>query len=271
MALIGESVQVYELVEQWRFSISASSVSGTRVYLDSDASLGTSRVALPNIGDVWDLDYGNVTLKTIDVTYLNDNDNCGRKYVCNYDGLPYTQTSIVQSSDDFPRSVDVSGEFITWEPKGNIFQWGSDDSVTKQAVFKHVATATFRIARVVKDFDDYMHDVAGKVNRVNAANFLGFPAGTVLFIGANMTEFNNRVGFKRWRADLNFVFRTVTGDLRDGYDGWNYFLRNDTGKFDSIYNANDLTNLYELIHFDTLFEGHALGDSEDLFNAFPDK
>ena len=277
MTLVGETVQVYELTQQWRFTVSANSISGTRIYLGTNASLSTELVDLPNIGDEWSDDYPNVTLKTIDVTYINDNDNCGKRYVCSYDGTPYEQTAVIQDSDEFPRNVSVSGEFIVWEPKDNIFKWGSDLTVADQVVFKHVATATFRIVRVVKDFDDYMYDVAKLLNKVNGDTFLGFPAGTVLFNGANMTEFRNRVGSRRWRAELTFTFRTVTGDFgipdegQAPRDGWNYFMRNDTGKFDSIFNANDNSNLYSLEDFTDLFEGHALGSAEDLFNAFPDQ
>lgn len=271
MAVIGEPINVYALVEQWRFSVSAENISGTRVYIGSDVEIPDAELTtLPKIGDEWDADYDYVTLKTIDVSYVGDNDNCPKKYICNYDGRPYEQTMVPRSLDDLPVYVDISGEYISWMPPSHTYSWQSDLKECVQPLYKHVALANFRLYRIVKDFDTYMALCMAYTNRLNATEFKGFPAEMVQFNGVNMYEFRNRLGKKRWRAELNFACRAVTKVVGDALDGWNFILREDKGMWDKPINQDDGSSLYETVDFDELFETDPLGDEENFFQAFPD-
>uniref|UniRef100_A0A6H1ZXT0 Uncharacterized protein n=1 Tax=viral metagenome TaxID=1070528 RepID=A0A6H1ZXT0_9ZZZZ len=272
MPVIGDGIQVYSLVEQWRFFVSASSVTGTRVYLDESAALPApaTLTMLPNIGDTWDDDYTNVTLKTIDISYVDNNDNCPKKYVCNYDSVPSVQTAVPLSADDLPIYVDVSGEQISWVPPKGTFEWASDNSECSQVIFKQVSLATVRMYRVVKTFDVYMATVMALAGKVNATAWRGFYPRTVMFQGANMTQFLNRLGQKRWKAELIFCARSVTKELGDWTDGWNFIVREENGNWDQPRQKVTTDRLYASVDFTPLFEVDELGDEEDFFQAFPD-
>lgn len=271
MATLGDSIDVYALVQQWSMTISAESIEGTRVYMeDVGQSMpdGSSKTTLPKLGDSWDSDYLNLTLKTITVTYILDNDNCPRKFVCNYNGVPFTQMAEPLSADDLPKNIEIGGEFNSWEPKLNTWKWASDDApINKQVLNRRIALLTIRITRVIRDFDTYTELCSILINHVNDVELLGFPTETLLFNGANLYEFRNRAGQKRWKVDLQFVARFVTGN--PAADGWNYQLRDTDGSWDKAINVATGHSTYLSASLESLFETDALGDDEDLYNQWP--
>jgi len=270
-------VQVYLLTEGWNFSVSTTSISGTRVYLETDQDLvGVTKVDLPRVGSPWDDDYPNVTLKTIDKTLVANSEQCGYKHTCTYDGVPFGQEAVPLAKEtDVPRSVEVGGEYITWvEPGTNgAWYWLSDTAKVEQAMSRIVALANFRMYRVIKneDIDEYMVTVMGIVNKLNDKDFLGFPKEMVMFTGSSMSEFKNRTGDKRWRVELNFSVRSVTRNFTAGNDGWNWILRIDKGTWDKPWKNLPTSNIYPLGDFSTLFATHALGADENLFQVTPEK
>jgi hypothetical protein len=290
---MADPVMVYPLVSQWHFLVTQDSVSGVRVYLDGSAGLNVTQVELPKIGEQWDDDYQYVTCKSVDTSYLNDNDNCPKKYICAYDGVPFTQTAISGNENDLPKTVSIGGENRAFEPKSGTWKWESDgEPISNQNLNLRTVVANISISRVVKDFDGYMQTVFKLAGRINSEKFLGFPVGTVLFVGANMSEFKNRMGSKRWMADLNFQAKSCNGRIETGVanaDGWTYSVREITGtkpKTDSWINGWDRpyipanpsgtpptikTYLFLYSSFTELFEGNQLGDDENLYQPIPSK
>lgn len=268
-------LEVYLLTERWGFQTGIAGLSGTRTYLDTTADLGVSKVGLPKLGDAWDSDNTNITLKNIEVNLLSDRDTCGKKYFCTYDGQPFGQTATPLSDDDVPRSVEVGGEYLTWvEPSSGSFYFKSDNVKVEQAMARQVSFSNFRMYRVISNsfIDDYMVTVMGMVNKLNDTSFVGFPSEMVMFTGANMTEFKNRIGALRWRVELNFSARSVTRNFTNGNDGWNYILRDSTGTWDKpVIGIAGTEGIYPTANFKLLFNTHALGSDENLFQVIPAK
>lgn len=264
----------YALVEQWKFSMSKSGLSGTRVYLDTDSVLPNStKESIPKLGDSWSDDYLDLICSNVDVTYLNDSDQCGKKVVCTFSGLTTPQDKDPVSEDDSPKYVDVNGEFISFEPKDDAIYWedGGATDFVKQPLYFSVGRATIRLFRVIKTFDEYMRIVFTEVNKVNNSDFLGFPAGMVLFTGADATEFRDRIGRKRWNVELSCAVRSVTGVFAADMDGWNYVLNEKTALWDRPLKVADDSATYESTNFDTIFTGDPLGDDQDLYIIYPDQ
>jgi hypothetical protein len=277
---MADPIMVYPLVASWRFFISSESLGGNRVYLESSVGLSVPSEQLPKIGDPWDIDYPNVTLKSIEVTFLNDNPNCGKQYNCSYDGVPYNQQAQIQE-EKLLITVDVGGEMRAFEPKGSLWKWvGTGTIISSQNLSKRVVIANIRMYRPVKDFDDYMRTVMSCAGKLANHEFHGFPIGTVLFLGANMSEFKNRFGFRRWNAELLFAVKSCTGLISNGTanaDGWTYDLREDGNSgivdgWDRPYIPGSPNKyMYEYTNFGPLFSQQQLGDDENLFQPYPNK
>ena len=272
-SLTGTQNRGYALMEQWQFTITNSGATGTRVYLDTDIVLAnSSKENIPKIGDSWSDDYPDVVVKSLGITYVNNSDECGKKITVSYGPWSIEMEVTPQSEDDLLKNVSVTGEFISWEPKNTTFQWLDDSDPVVQPLFLNIAKAGVQIYRVIRDFDAYMYVVMSLVNKVNASEFLGFPAESVLFTGANCSEFKNRSGSKRWKVELLFTVRSCTGDYTDGNDGWNFLLREDTGTWDKPVTADAFySTLYESTSFEILFTADPLGEDEDLFEFLPDQ
>lgn len=277
MATTTETPDVYELTEGWNFNIAGTSATGTRTYLETTEPMSVATIPLPKIGDAWDTDWPFCTLQAITVSLVNNNENCGKKYTCNYASVINLQTALPSDVDELPVSVDVGGELVSWtQPEGsNAWKWVSDDVAVpgSQPLFRKVSTATIRITRVVKDFQAYMATVMDIVNYVNLEpDLLGFPEGALLFTGVNLTQFYNKANQKRWKAELNFVARKIIGPMgANVYEwGWTQIMRDDTGKWDIPVGPGGVT-LYTETLFKDLFESDALGDDEDLYPVIPTK
>lgn len=230
----GVPIQVYELTEGWSFSVGTEGTQGTRVYLEStlmDPSLTT--VDLPQIGDSFDSTYTSCKLKSIQVTLVNNSSSCGKKYTCNYDGKPYSE-QVQLGEADLPKSVDIGGELLSFVIKSPGCKWNSDGKQVEQPIYKRETLVVYRMSRKISDFDDFMDAVKANVNKINDDTFFDCKKHMLLFNGATLQEYFDNYGVKRWKADLQWTYRSVTGDSTAGKDGWRYVLREDTGTFDTI-------------------------------------
>lgn len=272
MAWFGDALTVYPLTQEWRFSVSRDGTSGTRVYLEATGQIpGATTETLPKIGDAWDTNYTTCVVVSIDVSYLNDNPNCGRRFVANYQGIPYTETVIPFTADDLPKSVEIGSEQMAIEEPGSdeshYWKWESDNVAVKQPIFKHWGIANIRFTKTIKDMKKYIYTCMTYVNHINSGTFFGFPAEMVMFEGANLYQYKNRMGADRWKAELVFAVRNVTDDFISGKNGWNYVLRKN-GTWDKPKDL-DGNFLYTTMDFDTLISEHDLNNDEDYYNTFP--
>jgi hypothetical protein len=235
---MAEDIQVYPLMQQWSFTESYQGVSGTRVYLEdkSQPGVGGTAETLPDIGDTWDDDdYDGVTLKSIETSYPSTED-CGRRFVCNYDSNPFTQVEVL-NDEDTPTNVEISGELCAIEPYSDkvdsegkhtefYWTWDSDDEGVNQSIFTHAVLTNIKYTKTISDVDDYVMTCNEYTGHTNDAKFFGFPKGMVLFEGANLYQFKNKAGWTRWRAELNFSIRNVTDNLTDDdKNGWNRYFK----------------------------------------------
>ena len=281
MPEFGDNISVYPLVQEWNFTVSESSVSGTRVFLENLGQLpGVDSQNLPNIGDPWDSTYEFCTAKTISVSYMGSSDCGGRKFTVNYDGSPAIISALVSSSD-LPVSVDVGGELVAVEPytvdesgvKTFHWNWQTDGEGCNQPIFFHQGIANIRFTKVVPDAEAFVKTSMAYVGHVNSGTFFSFPTGWVLYEGCSMYQFKNKLGFNRWKAELHFAVRNVTDDAGE-FNGWNFILRKDAaaggagGVWDRPVNVNGAF-LYTGLDFDNLLSSHPLSDDEDYYNQFP--
>lgn len=267
MTLATTPTQGYKLLEGWSFTIAQSGQTGTKCYLvDSPDLTGQTREDIPSLGESWDDDYSEVTCKSITKVFMT---GCATasKWTCYFDTLPFNEAATPLSSDDLSRQVDVGGEFLAWEPKSTAaWTWsaGAGTAPVKQPIFKNCVQATIRIPVIVGAFDDFFRDSLDTCGHINDATFLNIPRGNVLYIGCSIVEYKNSWGARRWRADMNFVVRTL-GDA--GIDSvgetWQYIMDEATGKFDKPRDSSG-NYIYEEASFSVLFS-HALGNEEDLY------
>lgn len=265
------SPQVYELTEQWNVTWDYNgSMTGTRVFLETDADLDVSKVPLPIIGEFFDINYRNITLKNISVTLVSGSKDCGRKYVCSYDANPYLQGTGVLPLSELPIMSEVAGEVVSYVPDDGIWVWKSDGEDIKDLPFYYIASHNMlSITRVCSDFDVYNKLCESMVNQVNLLKFREYEKETVMFNGCNLTPFYNKTGKLRWKADLKFTTRIITKDPVPGNDGWNWIIRDSTGDFDKPHvTGNPAQFIYDLIDFTPLFTSDALVDEPIII---PDK
>jgi hypothetical protein len=280
MAWDGESLSVYKLIQEWSFTVTETGITGTRVFLENLGQLpGAETQQLPTIGTEWGPNYPEVTAKVINSTYMDDKECNGRKFVVQYNGAPAIISALV-GNDDLPVSVDVGGELIAVEPwatddTGNIteylWSWDSDGGLVKQPVFFHQGIANIRFTKVVASAEDFVKLSMTYVGHVNEGTFFSFPTGWVLYEGASLYQFKNKMGFNRWKAELHFSVRNVTDDAGE-FNGWNFVLRKDAdvaeAKWDRPVDPKG-NYLYSALDFDNLLGSMPLSDNEDYFNDFP--
>lgn len=288
MSSIGDSIQVYPLMENWSFNITQSGITGKRTYLEcADGLTGVTAEALPTIGTKWDDDYPTCTCKSIDVTYVQNNENCGRKYVCSYDSSAFVQSEEI-AADDLPINVMISGSHVAIEPFTNLdannkktndityyWNWDSDNAGVHQSIGKMFGICNIKFTRVVDDAANYVKRCLKYVGYVNEGVFFGFTSGMVLFEGVELFQFKNKFGNTRWKAQLSFAVKNVTNNFTEYQkNGWNYMLRKD-GKGDVTKwdkpKDKDGKYMYSGKDFDALLNEGKLTKGENEFNKFPVK
>lgn len=278
----GDPIMAYPLISEWQITIGGTGSSGTRKYLETTETLSGTKEAVPNIGQVWDGDHP-ITVSSIKMTYLNDNDNCGKLYTVNYDSNSSFNQQFEVAADELPVSVDIGGELIAVEPfrtindvKTYYWKFVSDEKDVEQPLYKRTAVASIKFTRIVSDAEAYVNTCMDYVGKVNQDTFFGFGIEQVMFEGCSTYQFLNSKGQKRWKAELTFTVRKVTGEGSE--DGWNYVLRPDgLGEgagwdkpvIKTGVNANK--SLYEDADFDALLNEGVLNEDENYYPSFPAK
>jgi len=274
---IGTPVEAYTMVRDWELEIANSGgMTGVRSYIEASgmASVtGATKTVVPKIGDAWSTVYSSLTCKRIRIKYLTDNDNCPRTFVCYYDDIQNIQLGETVGKDDLPRTITTTGELVSWEPSNNKWQWLSDNKECQQPLFRFCCTQEIIVTRTIKDMDKFNGYVWDCINHTNDTEIWGFPQGSVLFEGADFTEFRNRGGNKRWKVDLKFLARKVSGSIAVGSAdwGWNTTMRDDTGEWDTGNLAATGEKLYSTKVFDNLFDSCGLGSDETLYQVMPEQ
>jgi len=251
-------------------------VTGIRTYYEDT----NSDDELPMLGDKWDDDNESLTLKNLDVLYLNDDPTCIRKFICTYDTRPTLQLSTVISGDDLPTTIDATIEQKLWEPNPSdaLWKWKDNDELCDQVLPKIVIHENFIQDRYigVGNFAEYNAAVVNKLGKLNATSFRrgpgnsgiedSFPIGTVMFTGAQFSEARNKIGARRWKVTLNFAIKLVTFEIGGSpavpKDGWCFQLRKADGKW-ALPQYIDGTYTYSFEDFNPLFTLAPIGDDEE--------
>jgi hypothetical protein len=123
------------------------------------------------------------------------------------------------------------------------FKWPSDNRRVNQDIAILVPQVELSYVRFwVADIDRISEVIYGLVGRVNNATFLGQPAASWLFAGAN-TEVQNTIGGSRSnQVELALIFNPV---------GWQSVLRDDTGLWEAVVKP-DGSGPYEVADFSPL-------------------
>jgi len=253
-SIVISGLMVYPLMQEWRFDINETGSSGVRVYQEQlSGSEEGHPENLPGIGDCWDeTAYPNCRVKDIRVEYLanyyeSSSVRCPRKFTLNYETQFVDTQAMINEGTATPGNltpsqlqigIENNSEFITIEPpEGNSavgFKWFTDDTACTQPILLVVNLRTIRIQQMVLDkalFQYAAISCMGKINdeqfKVDGNNYC--EPGTVLFTGYNSTPWRSETDQAKWRVEMTFVHRVVTGILGgtalDNKDGWNFVVR----------------------------------------------
>jgi len=271
MTLSSTATQGYPLLEGWTFSITAGGQTGTKVFLVGATLPDATLEDCPKIGDSWNADFLDVTCKSITKTYLPGCEDAS-KWTCTFDTVPTGQVSVALSADDLLRSVDVGGEFMSFEPDKGSDSWTWDDTGTavEQPIFRNLVQSNIRIPVIVSDFKKFYRQSFDFCGRINKDEFLGIPKGNVLYLGCNINEFKNSWGARRWRAELNFSVRSLgNATIDETGDNWQFVMNAKTGAWDMPLDPAG-NPMYETADFTKLFD-FSLGTDEELYPDLPAK
>ena len=145
--------------------------------------------------------------------------------------------------------VSVGGEFLVWPTNGLMWENGitpglkavddngninaaevklKDHAVTSVVIpiMEHQITWSF----VAYPPWSVMRQCLG---RINSKPHAGAPAGCLLFLGAEAEREITSKGYKVWNLEYKFSEKNYSNDP-GAPQGWNYFLRPETGRFERI-------------------------------------
>lgn len=230
---------------------------------------------LPNLGDTMvdrvngDSDVIGCVMKDTVYSYPNPTTTV-IKATCNYDADHSDQEGL-SSPGDLPRNLSLSPTFSLQKVgKGNLFAEaayftgpsrnvdGSElvggptrviDVVTDSdyPVSLPVPSigGTLSIQRVVKNLDTQVNNIVACVGLTNVDEFYGFAPDTVMYAGADTTEFVNFQGVKRWKITHKFIISMKSSGYPPvgeggepppfGVGGHNYFWRPDAFQWELLY------------------------------------
>jgi hypothetical protein len=236
MSIMIKDLYVYPLVREWKFEITEQGCTGLRKYIDEDPAGAVSAVELPSIGDPWSTQWPNCRVVRIDINYLGDNDECPQVYTCTYETI-FIDTQALEN-DKQPRpdgnqlviGLETSAELISVDPPEDTssttgFVWDFDGKKVKQPIYFTVNTTTLKMQRMVVDLNLLINASWACIGKINKAAFLGAEAGTVLYTGFTSSPLRSETDKIKWKCELTFVHRTVTGVVGPDLDGWNYIIR----------------------------------------------
>jgi len=248
-------VQVVGLVQDWRGSPAIDGASsGFRRYLEVDtnddikAELTGSvhKEELPGLGSAWSNDFPHLLLVRIEVKRTADDPVAPRQFDCYYESRFINTQGMVNNGAgtiDYTKletSFESSSEIITLDPAGPTsgykpYTWAKANYTVVQSVYFITSITTIKVIRMIKDilaFENTSKGLQGRVN--NAAMWNGvFQPGIILYNGYTSTPFVDGNEMQKWRTELTFTARRVTGgagDIGPGpqgaaeMDGWNYCL-----------------------------------------------
>lgn len=292
MSFTNEPKMVYPQVKDCSFDMSEAGYSASITFFEPPTGTtlpGETLYALPKLGDsfptyISDLSNSDEFTQLIATRlylkgYAGNTITCGKFW-----GVDYTsstiqlQTAENLTEDELPRSMEVTGEAVAWEPNGENFNyiWANGQAI-KQPQYRYVTTFKIPVKRVIKDFPLYSALVADYMYSTNDEELFGFPEGAILFKGASMSQFKYR-GADRWLVELNFEGRMVNGKLdpaavalgedADGW-GWNWQIQKETGYWSVVAGPPGENRYYMESHLQVLFEADPLGPEEDLIEDLP--
>jgi len=262
-------IPVVEIVKGFEFTMSKDGPTGRRCFVDASVLPNKTVVSLPNIGDKWSDEYPECRLRDIRITYIDDNDLCGKQYECNYSARPDDQ---LKTNDDgmFSRrderelatQIDTGAETLIIEPyelpkdaadlskyASYLYKWQSDDADCAQPIYILIPKHTIVIERIISDskLDEFFAVSAECSGKVNKDKFFELEPETVLYLGASMVSQWSPFGLtykKQWKAKLTFIYRPL---------GWQYIWRNDKATFDKpLRKSEGEPSLYQTISFEEL-------------------
>lgn len=254
-------IQVCEMVNGYKLVLNEDGHSGTRRYVDASYLPDEDSQELPDIGDSWDDNYPNLRLTNIDITYLNNDDNCPRIYDCSYASKP-DSSSIFADEEDFPTSISAGFEFISVKATTGKWKWNSDSAAVADTTMIYKNTSTFNIAmrRTIKDLKEFMTTQIAICGKLNSEVFYGFPIGQVMYMGCDAEETRTPyLNSRRWNITLNFAVRRVPYTGESDGKGFNWIWREDKNIFDAPKNGT--SGIYEYASFKKLLSDAGIESS----------
>lgn len=246
-------IQGYKLIEGWNKVTTQTGTTASKVYLVGVTLTDVDLEDIPNVGDPWSSasSDASLTCKSISITYLPDC-STATKYTCNFDTTPFIAYSTPISLDACSKSCSVGMEVTSWEPTSSSWKWEEDDKNVAQPLFRLACISNVTIEKVVNNFNNYMKTCMTVAGKVNSGSYLGQPKGCVLFMGADMNEFIDSSGVRRWKAQLHFAIKNITSDYNTGEE-WQKVLNAKTGKWGQpTLGAGTNTYLYDTDSFSSL-------------------
>jgi hypothetical protein len=236
MAITFPNRWVYPLVKEWTFEITEQGCTGLRKYIDEDPAGAVSAVELPSIGDPYSAAWPNCRLARISINYLGDNDECPQVYTCHYETIFIDTQALENDGKDRPTendlviSLETSSELISADPPKDDtsttgFVWDYDGEKVNQPIYFTVNTTTVKVQRMVVDLNELINASWECIGKINSTPFLGAMEGTLLYTGFTSNPIRSETEKIKWKCELGFVHRTVTGSDTPNEDGWNYILR----------------------------------------------
>jgi len=277
--------KVMAMTSEWKFLIERDGCTGLRKYQDDYQDLGVGVVELPSIGDAWSTSWPNCRVERIEIAYLGDNDLCPQIYTVHYKTIKIDTQALLNDKeptpapDDLVISLETSSEFISVQPAKDSngimtdtgFKWDVDGEKIEQPIYLVVNLTTVKVQREIVDLNDLINASWLCIGKINSTTCLGAEPGTLLYTGFSTPQpVRSETETIKWRTDLVFVHRMVTGIDYDPStptvykDGWNFILR-ENRKLSTDpwwqtpirYVGATAYYLYDSTTFDTLFTAGA--------------
>ena len=281
ITVFGTAVQ--PIAKEWKFDIDENNgCSGVRKYMDSAAFIDGTAVELPSIGDAWSDKWPDCRVERIEINWLSDDPNCQQVYTLYYKTTKIDTQALINEGepepipDDLVVSLETSSEFISVQPpkdaNGNLsdtgFVWSFDGVKVDQPIYFVVNTTTLKVQRMIVDLNEFINASWDCIGKVNKYICMGAEPGTLLYTGfSTPVPVRSETGTIKWRCDLNFVHRTVTGETEPeegeiDADGWNYVLRENRASVDDPWWQKPERFTDDVINY--LYEFADFEDDEDL-------
>lgn len=175
------------------------------------------------------------------------------KVTITYKTIPYTQGEGA-SDQIITRNWSISGDVLILPSHGVMWDFDNvvvNDPDVRAGIIIPMMDLKVTLHRVTPAFfetlRDTVNDLRGKVN--NAA-FEGSDAEHLLLLGGDFTQTVSADGSQTYQCEIAFQHRAVPGAA--GTQGWNYYYRPSTGKFERLQKL-DGSALYELADFTALY------------------